>query len=145
MESLKKIQIEHLIELKGLYKIDWPLHITTCSTIQNFLDRFRRYPEWIKRVSFFSINEEWKQFGTFVMINENRIFFNTLESFPFKNLRKTLLLFNFEEKLQLVNIRDALRPVVADLIRIHHLEVISDIGTKCFLMSKENLKQIEVE
>lgn len=145
MEALQIIPVDQLNELKGLYKIDWPLHISTCSTIQLFIDRFEKHLEWVEKVSFFSIDDDWKRFGTFVMINEGRIFFNTLESFPFHNLRETLQRVDVNERLSFVNIRDALRPVILDFVRCNHLEVVSDIGTKCFLMTKEYLKNVTIE
>lgn len=145
MEFLKKIQIDQLTKLSDLYKVDWPLHITTQSTIRLFIDRFNNHPEWVNKVDFLSFKDDWSTHGAFIMLHENRIFFNTLEPFPFNNLRRALYLLQFNEILTFVNIRDALRPVIVDVIRIHHLEVLSDIGTKCFRLPKEDLNHLTIE
>lgn len=145
MEVLGKIQVSDLVELSELYEVDYPLHIATHSTIKLFTERFVKHPEWASKVDFLSFDDDWRTCGAFIMIHGNRIFFNTLESFPFNRLRKALYLLEFNEVTTLVNIRDALRPVVDDLIRVHHLEVLSDIGTKSFLMKNEKLREISIE
>ena len=145
MEFLKKIPIDKLAQLRDLYKIAYPLHVSTCSTIQIFIDRFKQHPEWTKRVSFLSYKDDWILKGTFVMINGSRIFCNTLESFPYDSLRKALLLIEFDDITTFVNIRDIFRPIILDITRIQHFEVISDIGTRSFLMPRDVLIQQNIE
>lgn len=145
MQFLRKIPVNQLSKLSELYKVDWPLHITTYSTIRLFIDRFKNHPQWINKVDFLSFKDDWRTHGAFIMLHENRIFFNTLEPFPFNNLQRALCLLQFNEILTFVNIRDALRLVVEDVIRIQHLEVLSDIGTKCFRLLKEDLNQLTIE
>lgn len=145
METLITIPESQLPKLKDLYKVDWPLHITTHSTIELFIERFVKHPEWKAKVRFLSFRDDWRTTGSFVMIIENRIFFNTLESFPFNSVKKALVLTDFEDKMMFVNIRDALRPVILDIVKIHHLKVVSDIGTTCFKMPKEELLTLQLE
>lgn len=145
MESLENISVENLPDLRDIYKIDWPLHIATHSTLQVFIDRFAKFPEWIKKVQFLSLNDVWRSSGAFIMVHENRVFFNTLEAFPFSCLRKLLLILDLGETVTFVNIRDSLRSVLFDTIRIQHFEVISDIGSKSFLMAKEIMQRMEIE
>lgn len=145
MEMLIPIPETDLPELKESYKVNWPLHITTTSTIQLFIDRLANYPEWKTKAQFLSYGKDWKSTGTFIMINENRIFFNTLESFPFSAALKALINVKFEDEMIFVNIRDSLRSVIFDVVRIQHLEVVSDIGTKCFRLAKEDLLKLTVE
>lgn len=144
MEELINIPIEELPELRDLYKVNWPLHVSTHSTIQLFIDRFKNFPEWIRKVFFLSF-KDWKAHGAFVMTIGNRIFFNTLEKFPFDILRRALMLIDLDDKTTFVNIRDSLRCIVLDLLRIHHLEVVSDIGTKSFIIPRESLLDLDFE
>lgn len=109
MESLSRIPIEQLAELRNLYKTDWPLHISTHSTIQLFIDRFAKFPRWIDKVTFLSLRDDWRTCGAFIMIHETRIFFNTLESYPFNKLKKALMLIQVDDVMTFVNIRDNLR------------------------------------
>lgn len=146
MKCLQKIPVAQLFELKELYKFDWPLHISTVSTIQLFIDRFGKYPEWAEKVTFLSFGEDWRTSGAFIMINGSRVFFNTLEAYPFVKLKNSLTRMSFESDIvTFVNIRDGLRVVLLDLIRVHHFEIISDIATKSYLMRKDGLVNIEIK
>lgn len=144
MEHLTKIPVEDLPTLRDLYKAEHPLHVSTFSTIQLFIERFEKHPEWVEKVCFLSLNDDWRKTGTFVMTNSSRVFFNTLEMHPFNHLRQALLLMEFNDKITFVNIRDALRPLVLDIIRIHHFEIASDIGTRSFLMPREPLLEAKI-
>lgn len=145
MEILEKIPVESLPILKDIYKIDYPLHVVTQSTIQVFIDRIKKTPNWDNQMQFLSFENVWKTNGAFIMVQENRVFFNTLEEFPFKTLRRMLLNLELDDKVVFINIRDDLRSVIFDTIRINHFEVVSDIGSKSFLMPKEVLQTLTVE
>lgn len=146
MSALKKIPIERLPELRDSYKVDYPLHISTISTIQLFIDRFAKYPQWIDRVSFWSLNDDWHTCGAFIMTHDYRIYFNTLEDFPFDNLRKALIKIDLKDDITtFVNIRDELRPLLIDVIRVHHCEIISDFGSRSYRLEKDALLQLELE
>ncbi|CRL01454.1 CLUMA_CG014315, isoform A [Clunio marinus] len=145
MEKLKVISLKDLPKLRDLYKASWPLHCATHSTIQVFVDRFEKHPKWMEKVKFLCFGESWIRVGAFVMIYENRVFFNTLESFPYDELKKLLLRVEMPDMAAFVNIRDSLRSLLFDVIRIHHLEVISDIGTKSYLWPKQLLDKVEPE
>lgn len=144
MENICKIPIDRLDHLRDIYKIAYPSHIVTCSTIQLFIDRFKKHPEWIERVSFLSLNDDWIKNGTFVMICDSRIFCNTLEPSPYESLRQALLSLELDDEMTFVHLRDELRTVIFDVIRIQYFEVISDIGTKCYLLPKESLKNMMI-
>ena len=145
MEILKKIPVENLSTLRDIYKINYPLHVATQSTIQVFIDRVEKTADWENRVQFLSFENVWKTNGAFIMVQENRIFFNTLEEFPFKTLHRMLINLELEGKVVFTNIRDCLRSVIFDTIRINDFEVVSDIGTKSFLLPKEILQTFTVE
>jgi hypothetical protein len=145
MESLENIPVDDLPILRDIYKKNWPLHIATCSTIDIFIDRFAKFPEWMKEVQFLSLKHFWRSSGAFIMVHENRVFFNTLEAFPFNDLRKLLLVLDLGETVAFVNIRDSLRDVIFYATRVHHFSVVSDIGTKSFLMPKEVLQRLTIE
>jgi hypothetical protein len=140
-----KISVDQLPQLRDLYKRNWPLHIATHSTISLFHNRFLDHPQWIDRVEFLSFENAWKSTGTFVMIQDNRVFFNTLEEFPFEMLRRLLFGIELDDETAFINIRDLLRPIIYDTLRVHYFEVVSDMGTKSFLMPKEFLQSLDVK
>lgn len=122
METLEIIPIDQLPILRDLYKLDWPLHVATHSTIQVFVERFANFPEWIKKVKFLILkNFGWKSCGAFVMVDENRVFFNTLEAFPFNDLRRLLLNLELGDTVAFINIRDSLRSLVFGTVIIYLL------------------------
>lgn len=143
-KNIVEISVDQLPELRDLYKKDWPLHIATYSTIQVYLDKAKKLQS-LKKIHFVSFEGFWRKSGAFVMQDENRVYFNTLEDFPFDGLKRLLLLIEFSDAIALINIRDLLRPLIFDLIRFHHFEVISDIGTKSFFLSKEMLRNLEIK
>ena len=145
MSELSKISIEDLSILKDLYKVDYPLHISTYQTIQLFIERFAKHPNWLERVSFWSCGDSWKVHGHFIMFYSYRIYFNTLEAFPFPRLKQTLLLAEFTDKTTFVNIRSELRQLTLDMVRIHHFQIVSDVGTKSFLLPKQMLLDMKFE
>lgn len=145
MEILQKIPLEQMGQLRDIYNIGYPLHISTFSTVQMFIERFAQHPDWIDKVSFLSLGDDWRRNGTFVMIYETRIFCNTLEEYPFKSLRKLLLMIELDNLMTFVNLRDYLRSLVLDVIRIRYFEVVSDIGTTSFLMPKDALNNLIIE
>lgn len=147
MELLKIIPVEHLPKLRDSYTLDWPLHISTHSTVQVFIGRFAKHRECADKVKFLSLENDWSSCGAFIMTHENRIFFNTLEKFPFERLWRALLMLEFDEDtdMTLVNIRDALRPLIFQMVRVHHLKIVCDIGTKCYILPKTDLQKLDVQ
>lgn len=132
MGSLAIILKNSLPNLKKLYEVDKPLHAVTTLAIRHFIERFDRKPEWEEKVKFLSLNDDWRKTGTFAMVNnnDNHIFFNTLEPWPYKSLRKTLDLLNYDQPIVFIGFRDIFRPVVFDVIRVQYLEMTFDTGTK---------------
>ncbi|KAG4068589.1 hypothetical protein HA402_004930 [Bradysia odoriphaga] len=132
MDSLNIIGTEDLVYLKRLYDVDKPFHVVTTVAIGHFIQRFETKPEWTNIVKFWTLNDEWKKTGTFVMINSNdgHILFDTLEPNPYENLRKTLNLINYDKPMVFICFRDIFRPLVLDVIRVQNLEITFDSGTR---------------
>lgn len=136
MDGLSPIQKEDLPNLKKLYEAERPLHVVTTVAIGHFIERFKKKPEWSEIVTFWSLDDEWKQTGTFVMINTNddHILFNTSEPSPYVSLHKTLQLINYDKPMVFICFRDIFRPTVLDVIRVRNLEISFDSGTRNLYM-----------
>lgn len=65
--KLTKIPNQKLKNLRDMFKVDWPKHIVSYSTICTFMRKLERNPEYSKEVEIFSLNGNWKQDGTFVI------------------------------------------------------------------------------
>lgn len=146
MENFIELKIEDLKILKHKFNDDYPLHISTISTLETFIERFQKYPEWAQKVKFFSLQDDWNICGSFIMvIGGKRVYFNTLEDFPQPKLKLALITMDFEDKITFINIRDGLRHLLLDCLRYQHFEIVSDIGTRSILFTKEFLKQIDLK
>lgn len=141
MYVLSAILKEDLPNLKKLYEVERPLHVITTVAIGHFIERFKKKPEWTEKVTFWSLNDNWKVTGTFVMINTNddHILFNTLEPSPYESLHKTLELINYDKAMVFICFRDVFRPIVLDIIRVRNLEIIFDSGTRNFYMEHPDI------
>lgn len=135
--ALVEISKEELLELKELYKVDWPLHVVSYFTIKNFIDRFEKFPAWSKNVKFFSLKGDWRKHATFIMANGHFTHFNSLEPAPHEEIRQALMLFNFLKFTSLNEIRNIFQSVVHDVIKKRQLEVESEFETTFFVVQKE--------
>lgn len=141
MGGLSIILKQSLPSLKKLYEVDHPLHAITTIAIHHFIERFKKKPEWEEKVKFWSLNDNWEKTGTFAMVNtnDNHILINTLESWPYESLRKTLDLLNYDQPMVFVGFRDIFRPVVFDAVRVQNLEITFDTGTKNIFKEYEDI------
>lgn len=145
MSSLQKITKLQLVELRDLYRAEWPLHVATFSAIVHFMERFEKHPEWEEKVKFWTLNDEWKQSGTFAMVNENdnHILFNTLEPWPYSSLQRTLELLDYDEPKVFISFRDIFRQIVHNVIRVQNLEIRFDSSTRCKYTDRSFLDQFD--
>lgn len=143
--SLKKLETKSLGNLKELFAINYPKHLNTTSIIQVFIERIEKYPQWNERVDFLvNDDDSWRSNGVFILIiKRSKIYFDTLEDAPYPALKNALVALKMEENATFINISDRLRSLLLDIIRIQHLKIIHDIGTKAFLMSREFLMQLQ--
>lgn len=142
--TLQEISSNELRQLKELYKVEWPLHIATYNLLKNFADRFERDPKWKGNVSFWSLDGNWHEHGSFVMTFDFLICFNTLESAPYTGISKALMLLNYRKFMQFIDIREIFRPIIFDVIKKLDLKIVTDIRNRCYFASKEIFQGLEV-
>lgn len=112
--------------------------------IVHFIDRFEKKPEWEDKVKFWTLSDEWKQGGSFALVNENdrHIMFNT--PWPYTSLQRILELLDYDEEKVFVSFRDIFRPTVFNVIRVQNLQVTFDSSTRCVYSDKTHLKSLEM-
>lgn len=124
---LAKLDIVDLKILRNLYNRDWPKHVGTCATIDNFIDRFENHPEWMEKVQFLVKNKSDLTDGSFVLIYKKLfMFYDTLEAAPYGNLKSLLKSISFGENPEIWLIREELWSLTYDLIRESNLKVIEE-------------------
>ena len=139
---LTKILTSDLQIYRRLYQSKWPKFLVTCGLLDHFIDRFEKFPEWQKKVQFLKLDGSDINDGTFVFINGQHVYFDTLEEAPFDTLNSLMNELDYTQEKVFIGVRDAFRPFLDDLIRVHHLERTFDLGTRCLLMFVEMTPEI---
>lgn len=147
MSELIRIQKDQLPQLRNLYRADWPSCVTSYAVIDHFIDRFNKHPNWEGKVKFWTLSDKWKASGTFAMINENDnyIMFDTIESWPFPTLQRTLELLNYDRETAFISFREIFRPLVLDVIRVQNLEATFDSSTRLLYSPRETIEMDEIK
>lgn len=146
MVQIKKLSVSELIKFRDSYKVNWPLHIATYSTLDIFARRFVEYPEWTERVTFFGVEGEPENFKTLIMIHSgDKVFFDTLEAFPYDNVRRALLLVDLGHEFTFIDVRDCFRPLLLDVIRVRRLEICHENGSKNYIYPLQTTSDLELE
>lgn len=143
---MKKLSVSDLVKFKDFYKVYWPLHIATYSTLDIFAKRFVEHPEWTGRVTFFGVQCEPENFKTVIMIHSgDKVFFDTLETFPYDSVRKALLEVDLGHKLTFINVRDCFRPLLLDVIRVRRLEICHENGSRNYVFPYRPSSELELK
>lgn len=148
MTEFKKLDASDLLALKDAFKVNWPLHIATYSTIDIFARRFVEHPEWTDRVTFFGVQGEPEHFKTLIMIHSgDKVFFDTLEPFPYDKLRRALLVIELGQKITFIDVRDCFRPLLLDVIWIRRLEICHENRSRNYIFpyKPSNSSQLNLE
>lgn len=145
MVQIKKLSASDLLKFKDFYKVNWPLHIATYSTLDIFARRFEKHPEWAERVNFYGVQGEPEHFKTVIMIHSgDKVFFDTLEAFPYDNVRRALLVVDLGHKFTFINVRDCFRPLLLDVIRVRRLEICHENGSRNYMFPYKSSRELEV-
>lgn len=139
---LTKILASDLHIYRRLYQLNWPKYLVTCGLLDHFIDRFQKFPEWEDKVQFLKLEGSQINDVTFVFINGQHIYFDTLEEAPFETLNNLMKQLDYSQEKVFIGVRDVFRPFLDDLIRVHHLERTFDLGTRCLLMLAEVTPEI---
>lgn len=63
-----------LEKLEKLYQKDWPKHFVIRSSLQMFIQRFRRFPNLTQRMKLFILSDDWENDGKFIAtVNEDNL------------------------------------------------------------------------
>lgn len=145
MNKFTKIPFEKLKVLKQMYGENRTLNSTTINAITNIFNRIKKTTELEKRVEFLSLDDNWCRNGTFLIKNESRIYFNTLERAPYQSLRSTLDALDVDDDVTFVCISDKFRTLLHDFLWYNNLERIFEEGTSGYWMSNSKAKSLNIE
>ncbi|KFB42252.1 hypothetical protein ZHAS_00009931 [Anopheles sinensis] len=76
--ELSPIPIENLPELQGMFLRDWPKPETAYNLLENYI-RWYKIDRKVKDLAILSLNEVWRNNGTFVVQDRYQLYFYSLE------------------------------------------------------------------
>lgn len=144
--QFNELTASNLLKLKDSYRVNWPLHLAAYSTIDIFARRFVEHPEWRQRVFFYGVQGEPESFKTVIMIHSgDKVLFDTLEPFPYDKLRRALIVIELSNKFTFIDVRDCLRPLLLDVIRIRKLKICHENSSRNYVFPYKSSDPLELE
>ncbi|XP_053675933.1 uncharacterized protein LOC128726166 [Anopheles nili] len=81
-------------EWRDLYKRDWPRHEIAYNTVQNYIN-WSKYDRKIKDLVLYSLNGNWREDGTYIIIDRIDLYMHTLDESS-DSLRRALELVDWD-------------------------------------------------
>lgn len=66
-DKLVTLAAEDLSSVRDLFKVDWPKHIISYSTIETLIKKFEKNPSLQDEIKIFCLNGDWARDGTFIL------------------------------------------------------------------------------
>ncbi|XP_055375841.1 uncharacterized protein LOC129608383 [Condylostylus longicornis] len=116
--TLTKIPHCEWEQLRDLYKIDWLKHHIVYNSIQNYIKWFEKDSK-IKNLEIFSLNDNWSQDGTFLILDRYLVLANTLND----NLNNLITILNLLDKSRyyyIFGITERILPAIEQFFKINN-------------------------
>uniref|UniRef100_A0A182QYH6 GCN5-related N-acetyltransferase Rv2170-like domain-containing protein n=1 Tax=Anopheles farauti TaxID=69004 RepID=A0A182QYH6_9DIPT len=126
---------------RDLFKLDWPRHEVAYNLIDNYTT-WHEHGVDLRGLKVYSLNGEWAQNGTYVIIDREEMFLYTMDS-TLDTLRRMLTLVDWSQSY-LINM-GLYRPLVMEIYQKYELEVLFDKHTYIYYMDHEEARHLEVE
>uniref|UniRef100_A0A182MZ92 GCN5-related N-acetyltransferase Rv2170-like domain-containing protein n=1 Tax=Anopheles dirus TaxID=7168 RepID=A0A182MZ92_9DIPT len=125
---------------RDLYKSDWPRHEVAYNLIDNYIT-WHEHSVDLQGLVLYSLNGQWAQNGTYVIIDRGEMFLYTLDS-TLDALRRMLTLVDWSQSY-LINM-GLYRPLVMEIYQKYELEVLFDKHTCIYYMAHEEARKLNV-
>ncbi|XP_050078284.1 uncharacterized protein LOC126565180 [Anopheles maculipalpis] len=141
-DRLVPIPIESLPALQQLYRRDWPQHEIVYNCLQNYIE-WLRIDRKLKDFSVFSLNDTWRENGTFIIQDRYELFFHTLAHIN-DTLTRALSLVDWDYSWKMTVYYPRHRSSVLETIKKHNLQIQYEFCTEIMYLSKENALRFDV-
>lgn len=158
-DKLVEISPSEWIELRDLYRLNWPDNHVAWHTINNYLNWFRMEPN-IKHLKIFSLNGTWRSDGTYVIVvsrlvdgnvsrdthghsrlqDRYQLLIYTLE-LSNEKLKRALRLVDWSRGPKVSSFLKRHRSAVLDVVQEKKLKIEYDSHTFLYFLSKEEAKK----
>ncbi|XP_055685165.1 uncharacterized protein LOC129791163 isoform X2 [Lutzomyia longipalpis] len=126
--------------LRDLYKVDWPKHLINYQTINNFVNWYNQTSS-IDEVFIWSLNDTWRDNGTFIIKSHYDIHCGTLDGNE-ETLVRAFCLINWNRPLLICSFVEYQRPPIVKALKIHKVPIKYDCSYKFFTLPKEKAKAL---
>ncbi|XP_019550971.3 uncharacterized protein LOC109420951 isoform X1 [Aedes albopictus] len=120
-DELTPIAPRHWPELRDLFKVDWPRHEIAHSTVQNYINWNAIDPR-IKQLEVLTLNDSWRQSGTYIIIDRYYMFIYTLEESK-HTIHRVLLLIDWDYSYKISHVPESLRPILYKVFQMRSVEL----------------------
>lgn len=141
MKNLLRLSPKAIPTFLEIYKgASYPRHALTCSAFKNYAIQSEKYPEYKQNLELYTLNEDWKNDGLFLMKNGRSYYFDSLEQDPCDRVKKVLLDIDYSSEVVFRAVRDKLKPMLSDVLWYKNLDIIDRAGTTTYFLTKEFIK-----
>ncbi|XP_055593801.1 uncharacterized protein LOC129748220 [Uranotaenia lowii] len=140
-DKLVQIPASEWHELRDLFVVEWPSHEIAYYTIQNYIDWFAIDPE-IKNLQILSLNGDWRDNGTYLIVDRYQMFVYTLEANN-DSLKRALFLIDWDYSYKMCSIRQCHRPALEEVFRALQIELAWQRVSKVYRLAGEEAAKFE--
>ncbi|XP_053673040.1 uncharacterized protein LOC128723336 [Anopheles nili] len=133
-DSLVRIPTNAWDQLRDLYKEDWPRHEIAYNNVHNYIRWIEREPQISATLIVCSLNDSWRENGTYIIIDHTDVFMYTLDPTG-ETLRRMLLLLDWHHSY-LMNMC-LYRAIVLEVYRLHRLDIAFDSADVIYYLPQQ--------
>ncbi|XP_065080177.1 uncharacterized protein LOC135703015 [Ochlerotatus camptorhynchus] len=141
-DTLHSITPEQWPELRDMFKSGWPRNEVPYNTIQNYIKWVKIDPR-IKQLEVLSLNDSWRENGTYIIIDRYYMFFHTLEE-SMDSLRRALRLLDWDYSYRISQVHESCQPALDEVIQLFAIELQLYNQTVLYKMTKEESLNLEL-
>ncbi|XP_055550857.1 uncharacterized protein LOC129733217 isoform X2 [Wyeomyia smithii] len=129
-------------ELRDLYRDNWPCNLVAYHTVDNFIRWHRKDPS-IKNLTFYSLNNNWRTDGTYVIVDRYQLFVYTLAPSSSDVVERALHLLDWNRGFKVSSLLARHRNAVINVIEAKGLRKEYDSCTYLYHMPKEESARLD--
>ncbi|XP_058818039.1 uncharacterized protein LOC131681315 [Topomyia yanbarensis] len=135
-DSLSIIPPQDWPELRDLYRDNWPSNLVAYHTVDNFIQWHQKDPH-IKHLTFYSLNDNWRTDGTYVIVDRYQLFLYTLAPSSSDVLERAMHLLDWSRGFKVSSFLARHRNAVINVVEAKGLRKEYDSCTYLYYMPKE--------
>ncbi|XP_058818234.1 uncharacterized protein LOC131681454 [Topomyia yanbarensis] len=141
-DKLQLIPQSEWIDLRDIYKVDWPKHEMAYNTIQNYIN-WVKIDSRIKHLKIYSLSDSWRDNGTYIIVDRYQMFFYSIEESN-ESLGRALRLIDWDYSYKICYIRKCHRSALDLVLKSASIELQWETFTYLYHLPKEESLKFEI-